>query len=140
MFCDSIVIFDHLYSIVKVVSNVFLPDNCDNNPELIKNQYNEALLKIQSIVKILMDPKEEVVLPNQPPIISDKAVSNIGKEGYEGFVISLKKYIANGDIIQVVPSQRVSKRTNLHPFNAYRMLRTVNPAPYMFYIGMEKVH
>jgi anthranilate synthase component 1 len=62
-------------------------------------------------------------------------VSNVGKKGYEGFVTKLRdEHIVNGDIIQAVPSQRLSRKTQLHPFNAYRYLRQLNPSPYMFYI------
>ena len=39
-----------------------------------------------------------------------------------------------GDIIQAVPSQRLARPTTLHPFNAYRHLRRINPSPYMFYL------
>lgn len=46
----------------------------------------------------------------------------------------LKKHIAQGDIIQAVPSHRIARPTTLHPFNIYRHLRTVNPSPYLFYI------
>jgi anthranilate synthase component 1 len=129
MFCDSIVIFDHLFSVIKVVTNILLDPGSNN----IAQKYDEAISQIKSIVDLL--ESTELKLPVQPPIISSDTVSNIGKEGYEKLVVDLKKNIAQGDIIQAVPSQRVSKKTNLHPFNAYRMLRTVNPAPYMFYIG-----
>jgi anthranilate synthase component 1 len=39
-------------------------------------------------------------------------------------------------VIQVVPSRRVKKKTGLHPFNAYRVLRRLNPSPYMFYVDL----
>jgi anthranilate synthase component 1 len=71
----------------------------------------------------------------QPPIIlGNQAVSNVGKEGYESFVTTLKKHVIAGDIIQAVPSQRLARPTTLNPFNAYRHLRQVNPSPYMFYV------
>jgi anthranilate synthase component 1 len=73
--------------------------------------------------------------PRQLPItLGNEAVSNVGKEGYEQFVTTLKKHIVAGDIIQAVPSQRLARPTSLHPFNAYRHLRQVNPSPYMFYL------
>lgn len=80
----------------------------------------------------------DVPLPKQPsidPTSSKEAISNVGKEGYTGFVRKLRdEHIACGDIIQAVPSQRLTRKTELHPFNAYRYLRQVNPSPYMFYI------
>lgn len=140
MLCDSIVIFDHLYSLVKIVSNVILTPQDLASPHLtsiIALKYNTAINEISTIISHLQSP--EILLPSQPPINSAPAVSNIGKDGYMSFVRSLKQNIVAGDIIQVVPSQRLSKVTNLHPFNAYRQLRTVNPAPYMFYVGMIQV-
>lgn len=41
------------------------------------------------------------------------------------------------DIIQAVPSHRVSKPTTAHPFNVYRELRCLNPSPYMFYVDVD---
>lgn len=73
--------------------------------------------------------------PVQPKVtVGAEAVSNVGKEGYQSFVTSLKQHIIAGDIIQAVPSQRLARPTALHPFNAYRHLRQVNPSPYMFYL------
>jgi anthranilate synthase component I len=68
-------------------------------------------------------------------IIKDGAeyTSNIGKRGTK-LVTALKAHIRKGDIIQAVPSQRITRPTTLHPFNVYRKLRTVNPSPYLFFI------
>jgi anthranilate synthase component 1 len=51
-------------------------------------------------------------------------------------VSAAKEYIAAGDIIQVVPSQRFEAPLTVHPFNIYRSLRTINPSPYMFYLRL----
>jgi anthranilate synthase component 1 len=74
--------------------------------------------------------------------------------GYEGFVSQLKTFITEGDIIQavrllIIPEASVhtnlfhrylkrpkSSKTDLHPFNAYRTLRRINPSPYMFYVNV----
>jgi anthranilate synthase component 1 len=81
---------------------------------------------------------KDVPLPPQDPIVlNQKSVSNIGKAGYEKHVTTLKKHISRGDIIQAVPSQRFARPTSLHPFNLYRHLRTVNPSPYLFYIECD---
>ncbi|KAI8909530.1 ADC synthase [Gorgonomyces haynaldii] len=129
--CDSIVIFDHLYSVIKIVSNVILEKG-----DQIELKYQMAVDKIKSIKHIL--EHGEIEMPKQQPITTqnEEGVSNIGQEGYESFVHHLKKHIVMGDIIQAVPSQRVVKKTDLHPFNAYRTLRTVNPSPYMFYVNL----
>lgn len=62
--------------------------------------------------------------------------SSVGRSGYEGFVRSLKGNIVDGDIIQAVPSHRISRELpgGVAAFDIYRQLRVVNPSPYMFYI------
>jgi anthranilate synthase component 1 len=58
------------------------------------------------------------------------------REDYVSMVMAAKDYIAAGDIIQVVPSQRFEAPLTAHPFNLYRSLRTINPSPYMFYLRL----
>ena len=60
--------------------------------------------------------------------------SNFTKSAYEDVVRRAKEYIAAGDIIQVVPSQRFSRAVSVDSFDVYRALRVVNPSPYMFYL------
>jgi anthranilate synthase component 1 len=60
--------------------------------------------------------------------------SNFTQEAYEQVVERAKEYIRAGDIIQVVPSQRLEAVIDVDPFDIYRALRTVNPSPYMFYL------
>lgn len=141
MYCDSIVLFDHIFQTIKFVSHVHLPDSTSDQdgastsrtPERIAHLYREAAAKVQRISDIISGDKTPV--PHQPPIKeSQQAVSNVGKAGYESFVTALRKHIMKGDIIQAVPSQRLERRTNVHPFNVYRHLRQINPSPYMFYL------
>ncbi|KAJ2996877.1 hypothetical protein HDV02_006052 [Globomyces sp. JEL0801] len=131
MMCDTIVVFDHLFSVIKVVSNVIFSDNA--SPKEIEIAYTKAVNAINEIEKLLDDPNTPV--PEQGPMITSEPISNVGEKGYKQFVSQIKDFIVTGDVIQTVPSQRLKKRTNLHPFNAYRKLRTVNPSPYMFYVG-----
>ena len=69
--------------------------------------------------------------------INDASIaSNQTREGYMAMVSAAKEYIAAGDVIQVVPSQRFEAPLTAHPFNIYRSLRTINPSPYMFYLRL----
>lgn len=141
LYCDSIIIFDHIYQTIKFVSHVYLPDSTRERvpqtelPQTIARLYKEAGDRINHLRKAAF--AEHVPLPVQPPILTgQEAVSNVGKAGYEGFVTALRKNIIKGDIIQAVPSQRLARRTTLHPFNVYRHLRQINPSPYMFYVDV----
>ena len=131
MFADTLVIYDHLFQTLKVVAHIFVPQRF-GLPNL-SFSYQTAVGKARRLAKVLLSGITPE--PPQPPIVLGKeALSNVGKEGYEGFVTKLKEHIVAGDIIQAVPSQRLAKPTSLHPFNAYRHLRQVNPSPYMFYL------
>ncbi|SPO34965.1 probable TRP2 - anthranilate synthase component I [Pseudozyma flocculosa] len=137
MFCDTIVIFDHIYNTIHCVSHLHLPpaptSGGSNRSTEIASLYDAACAKIKALIATLST--EQTLQPVQPPILpGQEAVSNVGKVGYEGFVTSLRQNIVKGDIIQAVPSQRLKRRTTLHPFNCYRHLRQVNPSPYMFYV------
>ena len=95
--------------------------------------YQTAVSKARRLAKIVMSTTTPEMY-QQPIVLGNEAVSNVGKEGYEGFVTKLKEHILKGDIFQTVPSQRLARPTTLHPFNAYRHLRRINPSPYMFYL------
>lgn len=132
MLCDLIVIYDHLYQNIKIVSHIFSPTASTDLANL-SFIYSTAVSKLRRIAKMLITTPTPT--PAQPPVgLGATATSNVGKEGYEKFVTDLKKHIVAGDIIQAVPSQRLSRPTTLHPFNAYRQLRQVNPSPYMYYL------
>ena len=76
--------------------------------------------------------------PSRTPDFDWEGSSNMGKAGYEGVVVKLKEHILDGDIIQAVPSQRISRElpSNVSAFDVYRQLRVVNPSPYMFYLEL----
>jgi anthranilate synthase component 1 len=74
-------------------------------------------------------------------VVTDTTVSsNLSQAEYEANVIRAKEYIYNGDIIQVVPSQRLSRRTGASPFAIYRALRSINPSPYMYFLHLGDFH
>ncbi|KAI9770796.1 MAG: hypothetical protein M1840_003046 [Geoglossum simile] len=129
MVFETIVAFDHFFQVVKVITYLYTPESLDDLPAA----YEKGQAIVQNIVDVLSS--SDIPLPPQPPIVQDQQyTSNIGRSGYESHVTRLKALIINGDIIQAVPSQRLSRPTTLHPFNIYRHLRTVNPSPYLFFI------
>jgi anthranilate synthase component I len=139
MLVDTLVIYDHVYQTIKVVSHVFSPpSSMSSNAVNLSFVYATAVAKARRVAKQVLGPHtpEPVQLPIELRLESK---SNIGKQGYEAHVTKLKKHIIAGDIIQAVPSQRLARPTRLHPFNAYRHLRQVNPSPYMFYLDCGEV-
>lgn len=128
-FYDTIIAFDRFFGVIKVITYLRVPEN----PEDIEAEYAKATKTIEDLIDVLDAP--DTPLPEQKPIqLGKEYKSNIGQDGYESHVRNLKKHIVMGDIIQAVPSQRFARPTDLHPFNVYRHLRTVNPSPYLFFI------
>lgn len=131
MLFNVIVAFDNVYQRLQIINNVAVDPKDD--VQTITAKYHKLSQEIKIIKDVLLN--DQVVFPAQPPIKLDQTfTSNIGQEGYENHVKTLKQHILKGDIIQAVPSQRIARPTTLHPFNIYRHLRTVNPSPYLFYI------
>lgn len=127
---DTIVIFDNMTQKIKVVSNAHLQGGL--TPE---EAYAEATNKIEAIVQRLRTPlSPETRKPAGSPI---ELTSNVTREQYEASVEKAKEYVRAGDIIQVVPSQRFSGKLSADPFDIYRVMRTLNPSPYMFFLRLD---
>ena len=133
MFSDTLLVFDHVQHNIKVVSHVKLDGN-------VEEEYAAAIQKIEDLVTRLSQPLE--LTPDMlglPPRPSEPAEigSNFTQALYEEAVGKCVEYIYDGDVIQVVNSQRFSRKTDAHPFQVYRALRSVNPSPYMYYLHLD---
>lgn len=92
------------------------------------------------LAELLQKLRSPVKLPASVPTESESAVSGFGEAAYHKAVERAKQYIFDGDIMQVVPSQRMSKPFHATPLSLYRALRTLNPSPYMFYFDCGDFH
>jgi anthranilate synthase component 1 len=127
MFADTLLVFDHLKHVIKVVSYVRLDGD-------IEASYRQAIWKIEELVDRLARPLSAVPENGAATSVGGRVESNFEREDYLMAVEQVREYIVAGDAIQVVLSQRFGRRTAAHPFNIYRGLRHVNPSPYMFYL------
>ncbi|AWN16142.1 anthranilate synthase component I [Salinisphaera sp. LB1] len=75
-----------------------------------------------------------------PAIDNGRFVSGLTQAGYEDAVRRIREYTRAGDVMQVVPSQRLSAPFNAEPMSLYRALRSLNPSPYMFYFNFDDHH
>ncbi|MBT3363266.1 MAG: anthranilate synthase component I [Chloroflexi bacterium] len=133
MLADTILIFDHIAHRIKVISHAKIDDN-------VESAYKVATDKIDEIVKRLSQPiAYEETLP-EPTSTNGEVQSNMTKEQFENMVENGKEYIYAGDVIQVVLSQRLSKKTSAEPFAIYRALRSINPSPYMYFLNLGDFH
>lgn len=129
MFVDSLLVFDHVKHVIKVVAHCRLDGD-------IEASYRQACWRIDELAKRLNHALPASPYPTASYHEHAEAESNVGHDRYIEMVDRCKEYIVAGDIIQVVPSQRLSRKTSAHPFSIYRALRTVNPSPYMYFLQM----
>jgi anthranilate synthase component I len=92
------------------------------------------------LAELLSRLRASVAIPEDARGISAPAVSGFGETAYHAAVERAKRYIYEGDVMQVVPSQRMSKPLKATPLALYRALRTLNPSPYMFYFDLGDFH
>jgi anthranilate synthase component 1 len=133
LLADTLVVFDHARHRLILLANASIDgDNAD-----VEAAYVDALQRIDRLAEKLLRPLPAVPTRRWGATNgNDNGLeSNQTREQYEGMVRRAKEYIAAGDIFQVVPSQRFSRRTSAHPFAVYRALRMLNPSPYMFYFN-----
>jgi len=90
--------------------------------------------------ELLAKLRAPVAIPPEVRVIPAPAVSDFGEEAFKAAVRRAKQYIVDGDIMQVVLSQRMSKPFAASPLALYRALRALNPSPYMFYFNFEDFH
>jgi anthranilate synthase component 1 len=134
----ELLIFDHLHHKIKVIACAEV-DAKDSAAVKIR-KYNEALKKIDELIKDMEGPLPKSAKPSSPRPKQIKVKSNISPKEFEESVIKAKKEIKEGEIIQIVLSQRFEVDIYTDSFNIYRTLRAVNPSPYMFYLKFDDLH
>lgn len=139
LFTDTMLAFDHVQHKMKIIANACVGDDPDA-------AYHKAISEIEAIVAKLgkPPPQEYRVLSmeyrgegrGEDSKLSDnpQLASNFGRDEFVEMIRTAREYIAAGDAIQIVLSQRLRRKTRAKPFDIYRALRMVNPSPYMFYL------
>jgi len=132
MLATTIMAFDHIKHKIIIIANALVKDD-------LKEAYDTAINNIHSILHKIskpLDPQKHK-LTSILPENETKYTSNLTLDQFKENVEKAKQYIYQGDIFQVVLSQRFSKKTTSDPFTTYRRLRMVNPSPYMFYLKFD---
>jgi len=148
-----VLVFDHLRHTVTVVVNQLLDGDSDSC-------YSRAAARIEEVQHHLAGSlprascphgvrEGEFSVPRMPlPPDGQRSLLPERETGAEGFTSNFtreefcrcvrraKEYIRAGDIFQVVLSQRLERRLRAHPLDVYRVLRALNPSPYMFYLDL----
>jgi anthranilate synthase component 1 len=103
----------------------------------VPGAFQKAQARLRELLARLREPAS---IPAETPAPSLPAVSLFGEERFKEAVRRAKHHITEGDIMQVVLSQRMSKPFAASPLALYRSLRSLNPSPYMFYFDFEDFH
>lgn len=125
-----VLIYDHLKHRLLLVNNTL-------NPERDTEQYFKAqqeLEQVEEMLKGVYPPDRCEEEENRGAI---ELTSNVTKEEFMNRVEKAKDYISQGDIFQVVLSQRFSLPLHKPPFEVYRQLRRTNPSPYLYYLQIS---
>ena len=124
MLFDKVIAFDNFRQTIVLIVNMALDD-----PE---TNYRKAVLELEQMARLLHTGQRK-----QEPAghLMGEVTPLFDKETYCGMVERAKHFIREGDIFQIVLSNRLSAPFEGSLLNTYRVLRTLNPSPYMFYFS-----
>lgn len=124
MLFNEVIAFDHLRQKIIMMVNIRLDE-----PE---TEYNRAVVKIKQIVSLLKNGEKK---SDEDGKLLGEVTPLFNKDQFCSMVEKAKHHIREGDIFQIVLSNRLSAPFKGSLLNTYRVLRTINPSPYMFYFS-----
>ena len=125
---EQLIVFDNLNNTTQIIFNA----NLENMT------YGFALSKLDDIEKILTTHSETDVQEFNQITNYFEFESNFTKEGYCDAVNTIKNYITEGDVMQVVLAQDFSANFDKDPFDLYKAIRKLNPSPYMYFLDLDE--
>lgn len=128
MLFDKVIAFDNLKQKIILIVNAKTDD--------LEQNYNKAILELKSMVQLIREGEKAEIQPLKLKTDFDPLFN---EESYCKMVENAKNYIREGDIFQVVLSNRLEAEAEGSLINAYRVMRTINPSPYMFYFSSDDI-
>ena len=126
MVSNDLLVVDNLTSKVHIITHI--------NPDYVS--YHDGIEKL-NLIETNIKKSFEHDSTKTENIKSQDFISSFGKENFVSAVEKVQKYITAGDVMQVVPSQRLSCKFTSNPVELYRQLRILNPSPYMYYLNLD---
>ena len=124
MLFDKVIAFNHLRQKIILIVNMSLDD--------VEIEYNKAVMQLNQLVHLLRNGKKKREPGGR---LLGKVEPLFDKDQFCSMVENAKQHIREGDIFQIVLSNRLSAPFEGSLFHTYRVLRTINPSPYMFYFS-----
>jgi len=137
MVADTVIVLDNLYHRARIVVSPEVPSGA-SEPER-GALYDDARGRIDQILARLGKPGTLEPLALDPDLPPAAAASPYSADGFRDGVARIKEHIAAGDIFQAVLSRRLDVAGAVPPLRLYRYLRALNPAPYLFLLGLDDV-
>ncbi|MCW9055352.1 MAG: anthranilate synthase component I [Gammaproteobacteria bacterium] len=132
MLSEEVVVFDNLAGKLYLIVNV-KPDDGD--------AFSQGQARLDQLTEKLHEPVPSYKpSANSQQISEDDFVSGFTEVGYKNAVSKAREYIIDGDVMQVVLSQRMSIPIKASPLDVYRSLRSLNPSPYMYFMDLDDHH
>lgn len=126
MLFDKVIAFDNFKQKIYLIANVATDD--------AESSYDRAKKELDALKQLILQGEAAHI----PPLKLHTGFEPLfSREAYCEMVEKAKHYILEGDIFQVVLSNRLAAQTEGSLFDTYRVLRTANPSPYMFYFSGE---
>ncbi len=137
MVADTLLVLDNLYNRATVVASVAAPADAPEGE--LRRLFDQAEARIEHWLARLREPSSLGPLDITPPASLPVTQSPYTDRAYQDGVRTIKEYIAAGDTFQTVLSRRLDLPAP-DPFLAYRYLRALNPAPYLYYLHCDDIH
>ncbi|MBQ6629282.1 MAG: anthranilate synthase component I [Methanobrevibacter sp.] len=128
MLFDKVIAFDNFKQKIILISNIKTDD--------LESNYKKACDDLKKLADLIKNGKKVEIEPLQLKSDFNPVFS---REKYCDMVLKAKDYIKEGDIFQVVLSNRIEAEISGSLFDTYRVLRTTNPSPYMFYFSSNDI-
>jgi anthranilate synthase component 1 len=128
MLFDKVIAYDHLKQKISIVVNM--------RTDKVLENYGKAVSELEMLTRFITDPMPVTTVASTA---RPDFTCNVTKEEYCHLVEKTKEYIVNGDIFQAVISRRFEAEYKDNLLNAYRVLRTTNPSPYMVFLQTKEV-
>ena len=128
MLFDKVIAFDNFRQKIILIVNMKTDD--------LKSNYEKACDELKEIAELIKNGKKAEI---EPLKLKSDFKNVFSREKFCEMIIKAKHYIKEGDIFQVVLSNRIEADIEGSLFDTYRVLRTTNPSPYMFYFSSDDI-
>lgn len=129
--------YDHWNQQATLIANAFVPDGAGDAE--LDAAYDDALARLDRMAADGATPLDEPLVAAPDAGDAPPVTSSMPGRAYQEAVEAAKEHILAGDIFQVVLSQRFDLDLDADPLDVYRVLRQVNPSPYMYYVREEEL-